>query len=635
MNIIEVIPISRGIFKESLTYFSSQTFAPGDLVTVPIRNKNQAAVVLAVRALAEVKSQLKQAEFPLRKIKNLKVKSFYTEAFIQTAIKMSEYYVSSPGQICKIFTPSAILHQTKLGPASPVAKTKIIRQAGKFVVPALENERWSAYRQIIRESFARQESVFLCLPTSFALKRAEQTLARGIENRTFLLSHQLSSKEQQRLWQQVETNESAVLILATPLFLSLARPDIGTFIVDQEQSGAYQTINRPLVDIRRVIETLAELSKADLVLGDTVLRTETVKRLGDDELTPLNRNPYRIIANVETAQIVSSPKNEPGQATKRPLVNILNQSIIEELKKSHLNNERSFIYCVRTGLAPLVVCDDCGEAVHCERCGANLAVHDEQDISRKRQRSFVCHRCGQNQTIADRCSHCGGWRLRLLGFGSEAVIKELAEKLPTASLWQIDRDTCSPAKARDVAKNFYDSFGSILVGTEMALPYLPEQVDAVAILGMDTLLALPDFKINEKIFSLLIELRQRARRSFLIQTRQPDEPIYHFALQGALGDFYEAELRERKKLSFPPFSFLLKISRPIDQKKAGEEMLELAEWLSDYQPQSYHHQTFSGQLWYSLLIKLVPGSWPDRKLLKVLLALPPDFIIAIEPEAIF
>jgi primosomal protein N' len=49
--------------------------------------------------------------------------------------------------------------------------------------------------------------------------------------------------------------------------------------------------------------------------------------------------------------------------------------------------------------------------------------------------------------------------------------------------------------------------GSILLGTEMMLQYIHEKVENSVIISLDSLFSLPDFRIQEKILSMLITLR--------------------------------------------------------------------------------------------------------------------------------
>jgi hypothetical protein len=55
MKLIEVIPISSAISKESLTYFTSKNISAGSIVSVPVRGKKVDAIVLGTEEVSSSK----------------------------------------------------------------------------------------------------------------------------------------------------------------------------------------------------------------------------------------------------------------------------------------------------------------------------------------------------------------------------------------------------------------------------------------------------------------------------------------------------------------------------------------------------------------------------------------------------
>ena len=60
----------------------------------------------------------------------------------------------------------------------------------------------------------------------------------------------------------------------------------------------------------------------------------------------------------------------------------------------------------------------------------------------------------------------------------------------------------------------------------MAMQNYNDKVDHVAVVSLDSLFSLPDFRIQEKIMYTMIRLRTQAMRSFMVQTRKAEEKIY-------------------------------------------------------------------------------------------------------------
>ena len=85
MNIIEVIPISRGIGKESLSYFTAENISNGSIVEVPVRNKKVNALVISQRKVEDMKSSIKTASFTYKKVGKIKSVPFFLPSLIDVA----------------------------------------------------------------------------------------------------------------------------------------------------------------------------------------------------------------------------------------------------------------------------------------------------------------------------------------------------------------------------------------------------------------------------------------------------------------------------------------------------------------------------------------------------------------------
>ena len=67
MKLLEVIPIMKGISKETLTYFTSGEVSAGSIVRVPLRKKTISAIVLSLQEVSEVKSSIKESSYSIKK----------------------------------------------------------------------------------------------------------------------------------------------------------------------------------------------------------------------------------------------------------------------------------------------------------------------------------------------------------------------------------------------------------------------------------------------------------------------------------------------------------------------------------------------------------------------------------------
>lgn len=630
MKLIETIPIAKGIFKDHLTYFSNQEIKPGMLVEVPVKNRTVVALVVSVKEVKNLKAQIKSSDFSMKKVTAIKNKDFFLPEFLTTTSRQADYFACPVGQIIKELTPKTILENPEDSKANEQESQAVDVISEIQASQAPKEERWSFYKSLIREAFAKKQSVFWCLPNIAEINSAQNFIARGIEQYVIVLHNKLSKKELIASWKKAITTEHSLLIIATPMFLSLPRPNIKTIIIDKENSSAYKSQSRPFLDFRLFAEDYAKQRKIRLIFGDVALRSETIYRLGRNEIAPATPIKYRLYTEVKqvVAKLNQTEKN-------RVAVGSLSQELGWLIENNQDRNERLFIFSGRRGLAPLTICRDCQTVVACDVCQTPLAIH-KKPLERRANRVFICHHCSQAVKIEDTCRVCNGSRLAILGYGLEKIEEDIKTIWPESTVFRLDSDSVSGhKKAANIVQKFISSRGSILLGTEMALPYLPEKIENVAVAGIDAFFALPDFRIAEKLFSLLLNLRSKATKRFLIQTGNPEEKVFDYVLAGNLLDFFREEIAERKKLGYPPFKTLIKISLAGQSDTTKREMKRLTDSLASYNPLVF--PTLIGgnkENELNLLLKLEPEKWPEQKILAILRALPPTFVIEVDPEKI-
>lgn len=627
MRILTVTPIKRGIAKDSLTYYTNLPVEPGALVSVPLRKKHIPALVLKAEGIADAKSALKAQGFQLKKAKGVIAEQFFTESFMRSAERMAEYSASSTGAIFAALVPLAILEEETSAPAKPEKKRPTILPREKNVLQGSESERISAYKKIIREEFAAGRSIFCIAPTIEETRFLEDTLKKGIENYTYIFNSAIRKKALLESWKKAAAEEHPILVITTGSFLSVPREDIGAIIIEHENSRTYKLPSRPYLDIRMFAEIFAKASNARLIFGDTLLRTETLYREAEGEFIPLEPLIFRSPAGA-AQQLVDMRKKKDDPEAK---FEAISPELRQLAKRTKERRERMFIYASRKGFAPTTLCRDCGEIVACKNCKSPVVLHISENEGGNR---FSCHRCGMSRSAKETCVSCGSWRLMEFGVGIERIQAELLKSDPELSIFILDKDTAgTEAEAKKIIAEFEQTEGAILIGTELALHHL-ESVDRSAAVSIDHLFSLPDFRINEKIFMLLLSIRNIARQEFLIETRRPEEKIFHLTLDGDLGSFYRSDLEERRHYGYPPFVTLIKISVTADEARAKKE-INAVEKLFDGEecysfPASQH--AAKGKFTMHILLKIPPRGWPDEKLLGKLRSLPPYFSIRVDPE---
>ncbi len=637
MKLLSVIPIVRGINKESLSYFTGSEVTVGSVVKVPIRKKTIPAIVISVADVADVKAEIKNADFETRKVEKIKSSALLSTDFMTAVTESALFFASTSGSVLHSVVPKTVIEEVeKVKVEIKSLKGQGTRVHEKLVIQSDDEERYATYKSLIREEFAKGYSVYFCLPTIQDIKKAYEKLAKGIEQYTFVLHGLLSKGEQIDLWNKAANEEHPSLIICTGSFLGIPRNDIGTIIVDKENARAYKSQTRPFVDIRIFTEMLAQKLKAKIIFGDLLLRTETVWRHNEAELFEVAPLKFRSLTTA-TPKLINMreilPENtQTGKEGKEPKFRLFSTELTDMIQNNQLNDENMFIFVARRGLFPSTVCADCGNLVKCNTCGAPTVLHKASH-----ENFFLCHRCGEHRSAMEKCTNCQSWRLSTFGIGIEGVEEEIKAKFPNVKIFKIDSDSASThKKALDIMAKFYTSPGSVLLGTEMALLYLKDSVANSAVVSIDSFFSIPDFRVNEKVMNILLKIRACTSRNFLVQTRDIDQKILKYATAGNLADFYRDEIKERQALFYPPFSLPIKITLQGDKKTvlAGMEQLqkEMSPFEVDIFPAFIPMQ--KGKFSMHGLIKVKRGEWIDKELLHKLNSLSPAYTINVDPESL-
>ncbi len=630
MQLIEVNPIARGITKESLTYFRSQPTKVGDIVFVPLRKRVVPALVTKIENMQDVKARLKASSFVVRKTTTKKSISFLPPQFIKAAQETALYTASTTGAVLHSFIPQSILDglekQKSFTNINYAEDTKKSIPGEVLILQAENEERLSRYKNIIRESFARKKSVFITTPSIADAEHLKKEMSRGIEEYVFCLHSGLTKKRVQESWQAAQHEKHAVLIIGTAFFISLFRSDISTYIIEHERSNAYKLSSRPYIDLRIFIENYTRAAQVRLILADFPLRVETIFRYKKNEL--LDVLPPKMHPVFSSKAVLIDMRKE--QTEKKSSFQILSTETKELLKYSIENKEKFFLFTARKGLAPITVCRDCGSTVMSEDNSTPMVLHKTTSGN-----IFVSHRSGETRSADERCHTCKSWRLEALGIGTQRTYEAVYKEFPKTPIFRIDKDTTKTHKQVLLEiRKFYETDGAILLGTEMVIPYLIKPIENCAIVSIDSLLSIPQWKITERIFSIILTIRGITEKKFLIQTRRSGNEILDDSLSGNIDNFYKRELAIRKEFNYPPFSTLIKISFIGTSLGVIKEGDFLRENFSDLGIHIYPEslQVCRGKHIMHALIRTHKDDWPNEVIVRRLRKLPPQFAITINPE---
>ena len=595
----------RGLTKPTLSYFSKDKFSSGTFVKIPLRKGSTLAIVKSSFDARQIKDDIKKSSFSLKKLTAVKEASGLSPAFMQAVRQTAHFYATSEGSVLGAVLPKKFLASPKLLKQT-TNKTQVCGEVG--LVQLVDEERFREYRGIIREAFARRQSVLFITPTKEEALRAKSLLSTGIERYVYTENEMLKALE----------DKHPILLITLPSLIAFDRRDLKIIIVERENSRAYQTMSRPFLSTKTFIEYYALNKGLTLILGDSLLSLESLWRERNGQFSEFSPLTWRI-KHETPAEIVNMRESKTFEILSPRLRNFINETLDK--------NKRIFLFGVRRGLAPSTVCSDCGSILLCKNCHAPMVLHSPP--------LYVCHHCGAKRTAETKCDTCGGWRLMPLGIGTERIFEECKKLYKDTPIFLVDKESApTRAKAKAIIKQFQASKRGILVGTELSLPYL-EMVDRVGVVSLDSLFSIPDFSINERIFYLLTHLRSLAKEAFLIQSRNVGSEVLEQAMRGNILDFYRAEIAEREEIAYPPFSIFIKVIFEGTPDKVKKQSIYLQSLFIENKPHFILNQRAKhGKQILSMILRAPRESWPNAEICRKLLLLTPDFLIKVDPESI-
>lgn len=362
----------------------------------------------------------------------------------------------------------------------------------------------------------------------------------------------LSSNQRAAEWDRMARGEVSLVIgTRSAVFAPLA--NLGLIVMDEEQELAYKQEENPRYHARDVARFRARHQGAVLVLGSATPALETYRRalVGGDRLLEM---PRRVHNQQPIKREIIDMRQELQMGNRSMLSRSLTEALLATLEKK----EQALLFLNRRGVAPTVLCRNCGYRYTCPNCSTALTLHGEGLLR--------CHYCGTAARVAKACPSCGSQYLRELGVGTQKLEAYLTARFPGVHVCRVDRDTAGTAQAKEARlSEFYRRQSGILLGTQMIAKGLDfPKVTLVGIVLADLSLALSDLRAAERTFQLITQAGGRSGRAqspgrVIIQTYQPEHYSLRYALAEDYKGFYRREIALREKAGLPPFSHMTRI----------------------------------------------------------------------------
>jgi len=251
--------------------------------------------------------------------------------------------------------------------------------------------------------------------------------------------------------------------------------------------------------------------------------------------------------------------------------------LLKEIKERIVHHDQTIIFQNRRGHSPLIQCEDCNWVPKCINCAVSLTYHQYRH-------AMICHYCGYREELPNQCPTCASKRILTLGYGTEKMEEELKLHFPEAIIGRMDLDTTrTKGGYESILNDFEKGQTNILVGTQMVTKGLDfDHVGLVGVFDADRMIHFPDFRSFERAFQLIVQVSGRAGRrekqgKVIIQTSNPQHPIFSYVLNHDINGFLATQLEDRKENAYPPYARLIEITfRNIDKQTSRKT----AEWFA-------------------------------------------------------
>lgn len=398
------------------------------------------------------------------------------------------------------------------------------------------------------ESVLRQGRDAILLVPEIALTYALGRQARArLGDCVAVLHSGLGERERWEQWWRIRRGQARVVV-GTRLAVFAPVSRLGLLVVDEEQEPSYKQEETPRYHARDTAVMRAKLEQALVLLGSATPSLESFAHTvaGRYRLLELpTRVEDRPLPRIELVDL-----REEFRRTGRAYP--LSSRLLAALEACLGQQRQALVLINRRGYSWFLLCRSCGATVKCVNCSLSLTYH-------RRPNRLLCHYCGYRTAVPRLCPECRSEHLHFYGEGSEQIEEYLQRQLTGYRVARLDRDS---ATGRHAYRRVLDAFGRaevhVLVGTQMiAKGHDFRRVGVVGVLGIDRLLAMPDFRAAERAFQLLTQVAGRAGRgdglgTVFVETYYPTHYAVQLAAQQDFRAFYEHEARFRRLLQFPP-----------------------------------------------------------------------------------
>ncbi|MBF0715735.1 replication restart helicase PriA [Gemelliphila palaticanis] len=397
------------------------------------------------------------------------------------------------------------------------------------------------YIHLTKKYIDKGKDVIILVPEIILTPQILEKFKNVFGDNIAILHSGLNKKEKYNEWKKIADGKVKICI-GTRSAVFAPFKNIGLIIIDEEHEASYKQNETPRYDAKDVAKKRSIYNKSTLVYASatpTVDLYYNFLNFKKKNLLRLNKRYNNMLPDIDIIPVENKE-------------DVISGELLNYIKKTIANKEQVLLFINKRGYTNFIRCFNCQHIYKCENCDISLNYH-------KIDNTLKCHFCGYSKKIKDVKKCCNSPELVSGIYGIQKVEEFLIKEIPSLKITRMDFDTTRTKGAYDkLLKEFKDGNSNILIGTQMISKGLDfPNITLVGILSVDSIVGMPSFRSNEKLFQLLVQTSGRAGRSekrgrVIIQSNV-DSNIIAYAVKSDYLSFYNYEISRRELLNYPPF----------------------------------------------------------------------------------
>ncbi len=413
-----------------------------------------------------------------------------------------------------------------------------------FIEGVTGSGKTAVYTEIARDFLAKGQQVLMLVPEIGLTPQFVSRIEQSLKVRVGVIHSQITDLERLQAWRDARLGRVDLIIgTRSALFTPFSR--LGLIIVDEAHDGSYIQRDGVRYSAHNSAIKRASLENIPLILGSATPTYESVRNIKEGRFTH-----YQLPARVSGAM----PEWEIINCHEEKVYDGISGKVLDEIEATIARQEQVLVFLNRRGFSPVLTCLDCGTMLECDHCSSYLNYH-------RTTGKLHCHHCATRYPYPESCQNCGGSSFKELGAGTQKIEKALVDAFPQAKVMRFDRDNVR--NSRDLESHLAQinaQEADIIIGTQMlAKGHDFPNITLVVLLNSDGLFFANDFRADEKLAQLLMQVSGRAGRGekkgkVLVQTMFADNALFNELPKIGYHAYAEKSLEIREILALPPYS---------------------------------------------------------------------------------